>query len=97
MSDKNTSLIIFKCEKCKEIFKTGQALGGHMSRVHPGESRAYNSKIQRREEREYERWLLQKAKKRFYTEFGKEFPLDRVKIRRFKKELRKQFPEIADE
>jgi hypothetical protein len=29
-----------------------------MGKVHPGESEAYNSKIKRREERRYERWLL---------------------------------------
>ena len=60
-----------------------------MSRVHPGESSAYNKKIRRREEREYERWLLILAKKRFYNEFGNKSDLDRVKIRRYKKELRK--------
>ncbi len=28
--------IQFHCEACNEDFATGQALGGHMSRVHPG-------------------------------------------------------------
>ena len=41
----------FICEKCGEIFSSGWALGGHASRVHPGESLSYKKKIQRREER----------------------------------------------
>ena len=28
--------IQFHCDACNEDFTTGQALGGHMSRVHPG-------------------------------------------------------------
>ncbi len=48
----------FICEKCGEQFTSGWALGGHASRVHPGESEAYRRKIQRREERVFERELL---------------------------------------
>ena len=61
-----------------------------MSRVHPGSSEAYNAKIKRRKERELDRKLLEMAKERFYTEKPKGTPLDRVKIRRYKKEFRKQ-------
>jgi hypothetical protein len=39
------------CEKCGEVFTSGWALGGHASRVHPGESLSYKKKIQRRQER----------------------------------------------
>ena len=28
----------FVCSKCGEVFHSGWALGGHASRVHPGES-----------------------------------------------------------
>jgi hypothetical protein len=45
----------FICEKCGEVFNSGWALGGHASRVHPGESEAYRNKIRRREERTFER------------------------------------------
>lgn len=38
----------FVCDKCGEIFTSGWALGGHASRVHPGESESYRKKIQRR-------------------------------------------------
>jgi len=54
----------FICEKCGEQFSSGWALGGHASRVHPGESEAYRRKIQRREERVFERELLVLAKKK---------------------------------
>jgi len=29
---------IYNCEKCGDVFSSGWALGGHASRVHPGES-----------------------------------------------------------
>lgn len=60
----------FTCEKCGEVFYNGWALGGHASRVHPGESEAYKRKIQRREEREFERNLLRMAKERHIQCYG---------------------------
>lgn len=51
-SSKNASFI---CKECGDSFEHGQALGGHMSRKHPGQSQAFNKKIQRRKEREFER------------------------------------------
>lgn len=60
-----------------------------MSRTHPNSSNAYNKKVQRRREREVDRELLRLAKIRHSNEFGEEAPIDRVKIRRYKKELRK--------
>jgi hypothetical protein len=62
-----------------------------MSRVHPGMSDSYNKKIQRREEREQEREILRLAKEKFYSQFGSNAILDRVKIRRFKKDIKKKF------
>ena len=79
----------FVCQTCGEVFAHGQALGGHMSRTHPNSSHAYNKKVQRRREREVDRELLRLAKVRHNDEFGPDAPIDRVKIRRFKKELRK--------
>jgi len=60
-----------------------------MSRTHPRSSLAYNKKVQRRREREVDRELLRLAKMKHADAFGEDAPLDRVKIRRFKKELRK--------
>ena len=52
----------FHCDECNEDFTTGQALGGHMSRVHPGKSETYARKVERRKEREFDRELLRLAK-----------------------------------
>ncbi len=39
------SSLTYVCKKCGATFEHGQALGGHMSRKHPGESTSYNNKI----------------------------------------------------
>ena len=78
----------FICKSCNEEFGTGQALGGHMSRVHPGESKSYQKKLQRRDERHFDRALLRYAKQMHEERFGPNAALDRVKIRRYKKQIR---------
>ena len=80
----------YVCKECGEEFTHGQALGGHMSRTHPGQSTAFNQKVTRRREREVDRELLRLAKLKHAESFGNDAPIDRVKIRRFKKELRKK-------
>ena len=80
----------FLCEKCGEVFTSGWALGGHASRVHPGESMSYRKKIQRRQERENERLLLKLAKERHRQVYGENVAINRVKIRKFKREIRRQ-------
>jgi hypothetical protein len=79
----------FICVKCGEVFHSGWALGGHASRVHPGESESYRRKIERREERVMERQLLALAKQKHSELYGGDAPINRVKIRKFKKELKK--------
>ena len=79
----------FYCKDCKEYFPTGQALGGHMSRVHPGRSNAYTRKIERRAERAFDRELLRLAKIRHERCHPNATELDRVKIRRYKKIISK--------
>ena len=59
-----------------------------MSRVHPGQSGSYARKIKRREERTFDRELLRLAKIEHAKQYGEETHLDRVKIRRFKRNLR---------
>ncbi|TNV82309.1 hypothetical protein FGO68_gene8686 [Halteria grandinella] len=81
---------IFQCSKCGEVFNSGWALGGHASRVHPGESDAYRKKIERREQRAFERWLLNLAKQRHLAAYGQTAPINRVKIRKFKRQLRNE-------
>ena len=62
-----------------------------MSRVHPGQSTSYARKLQRREERGFDRELLRLAKIRHTELCGSDAPLDRVKIRRFKKEIKYEY------
>ena len=81
---------VFVCDKCGEKFQSGWALGGHASRVHPGESDAYKRKIQRREERTFDRELLALAKQRHAEVYGQNAPINRVKIRKFKREIRNE-------
>lgn len=48
------------CKICKDKrFKHSSALGGHISKAHPGQSSAYNHKKQVRETRRLERQLHQ--------------------------------------
>lgn len=70
----------FNCKHCKCSFKTAQALGGHMSRKHPGRSYDYNRKKEIRMRRELERLKLLLAKKIFYEELGYDYD----KLRRMK-------------
>lgn len=81
----------FYCDKCGETFPSGWALGGHASRVHPGESLNYKNKLMTREAREVERKLLALAKQMHIKMFGERVPINRVKIRKFKKELREKY------
>ena len=78
----------YHCDECNEDFECGQALGGHMSRVHPGRSDTYQYKVLRRMERAFDRELLRLAKLRHDREVGVGAAIDRVKIRRFKREIR---------
>ena len=59
-----------------------------MSRVHPGKSNSYAHKVQRRQERTFDRELLRLAKIEHEKEFGKDAELNRVKIRKFKRNLK---------
>ena len=83
--DPETGKQIFYCRPCDEEFDTGQALGGHMSRVHPGKSESYARKIARRREREFDRELLRLSKEQHAINHPSAQNLDRVKIRRYKK------------
>jgi hypothetical protein len=71
------SLEIYTCKLCKEQFNTGQALGGHMSRKHPGLSTDYIHKKEIRDKRDVERKKLFLAKIKFFESLG----LDYMKLR----------------
>jgi hypothetical protein len=63
----DTSVYRFRCVLDGRYFRTGQALGGHMSRKHPGKSEDYAKKKDIRRKREFERVKLRLAKKKFFT------------------------------
>ena len=64
---------LLQCEYCGDIFKTGQALGGHMSRKHTGKSSKYNHKRLIREKREFERMKLYAEKRKYFEKLGYDY------------------------
>jgi phage FluMu protein Com len=46
------------CEYCDKVFAKAQALGGHISKKHPGKSKVYKQKMITRENRAPERAFL---------------------------------------
>lgn len=52
----------YSCTICNAKFNGSPALGGHISKAHPGGSLLYKQKQQRRKEREGARDLLRRAK-----------------------------------
>lgn len=54
---------VFTCKHCSKSFATQTKLGGHASKVHVGQSEAYNLKMEKRKSREVERFALQIAQK----------------------------------
>ena len=54
--------LAFECKLCGMSFDRAQKLGGHCSRLHPGQNDKYNKKIERRNEREHIRESLRQAK-----------------------------------
>eukprot|EP00826_Nyctotherus_ovalis_P062045 TRINITY_DN8908_c0_g1_i3.p1 TRINITY_DN8908_c0_g1~~TRINITY_DN8908_c0_g1_i3.p1 ORF type:complete len:290 (-),score=70.52 TRINITY_DN8908_c0_g1_i3:221-1090(-) len=95
----------FGCKYCKSSFKSAQALGGHMSRKHPGKSHDYNRKKEVRKRRELDRARLLLAKKMFYKEQGHDYErlkrlkdgksklktlMNRARLKRIKTEITKK-------
>ena len=92
----------FPCNQCRMSFNKAQALGGHMSRRHPGKSNEYNYKKTIRKMREIERVKLHLAKKKFFTTMDYDYDdllktvegkmrartlMNRTRIKRIKKNL----------
>ncbi len=60
----------YLCGECGKTFATGQGLGGHMSKRHPGTSESYKHKKTTRQNRLFDRARLFLAKKRYYGAIG---------------------------
>ena len=62
---------IFQCTHCSKSFPSSRAYGGHFSRVHGGQSNAYNRKMAVRDER-----APQRAQSKIVKEMIKRIGLD---------------------
>ena len=67
-------------------FAVCSALGGHISKAHPGTSKAYNHKKNVREKRQLERILHKEAMSQ-YSQMGAKEDVNRNTIKRIKKDL----------
>jgi len=56
-SEREDESLAYVCKICQKRFQHSSALGGHKSKAHPGQSKAYNHKKKVRETRELEREL----------------------------------------
>ena len=86
----------FECEICKKKFYNYQSLGGHMSKIHPDHSEKYRAKMIVRKNREGQRKLLEKAKKKLLEKYKMNYNLIRtknetIKIKKFIKEHYKEY------
>jgi len=65
----------FVCEHCGKVFAKCVALGGHISRAHPGQSLEYKQKLATRKANEHKRlartWAKEQCKDMFDNEYKK--------------------------
>ena len=98
----------FKCLVCaregkEQYFETGQGLGGHMSRVHKGESEKFNRKKEIRSRREELRNILTEAKKKMLSEQKLDYDFmmtskeGKMQIKQFIKDNRERYRKIVRE
>ena len=65
--DNTTEKPTSKCKICGKKWKNYSALGGHTSKAHPKLSSEFSKRMRIREERTFERSMLQAAKDVFLT------------------------------
>lgn len=63
----------YECKICTAAFDSRQGLGGHVSRIHQGQSENYNKKKAVRNRREKERDKLREIKRIILARYGKNF------------------------
>eukprot|EP00826_Nyctotherus_ovalis_P043595 TRINITY_DN4608_c0_g1_i5.p1 TRINITY_DN4608_c0_g1~~TRINITY_DN4608_c0_g1_i5.p1 ORF type:complete len:160 (-),score=50.87 TRINITY_DN4608_c0_g1_i5:148-627(-) len=100
-----TETRMFTCKYCEMSFCRSQALGGHMSRAHPGKSCEYKKKKNKRKSREVERLKLLIAKRKYFRMLSYDYDelfttpegrrraqglIDRTAIKKIKRELTKE-------
>jgi hypothetical protein len=92
----------FQCDFCESVFSNGQALGGHMSRSHPNQSKKYYMKKKIRRERETCRDVIYQARKELFANHGLDYDQllteknTKPIIRKLREENMKEYKDILD-
>lgn len=81
-TDKDTSV---SCPHCDKVFSSSTSLGGHVSKSHPGQSKAYNKKQMVRDNNEFDREMRKKAKQYLIKETSRDPRTCRAKVTEIKK------------
>jgi hypothetical protein len=63
----------YACQFCGKVFDKGSRLGGHLAKVHPGQSKSYQKKMAIREKKKESREIAKKVNA-FFAEKTNENP-----------------------
>lgn len=74
-STNKRNMKVFICEYCRNIFKNGQSLGGHISQKHPRQSLKYKTKLEIRKQRTEQRNMIILCRKRILYQYGYNYEL----------------------
>jgi hypothetical protein len=98
---KKSNKLFYYCEICEERFSNCQALGGHMSRSHPNQSKKYINKKRIRNSREEQRNIILNARIILFRNLGMDYiellnTNQKSKISLIRKQNYREYKEILD-